>query len=145
MNKIISKNTKRLRISFYYEGFTIIEIIIYCAIFVTFAVSVIESMIWVNAKMSMQDRLAEVTRNNTYKIYFASIYKRYKMDNPKIEVSFPEMISSSSIIKPELEEDYNLGVVLNQIQSGSVADGVEGGFLGKEKYKVTFFDSILTP
>ena len=116
------------------RAFTLIEIVVYCAIFVTFAVSVIESMIWINSKMSLEDSLTETRNDNVYKIYFANIYKRYKMNNQKIESNFRELISSSSVAYPSLKEDKDTGIILNQIQSDV---GIE-----KEKYKVILFDSI---
>ena len=109
------------------RAFTLIEIVVYCAIFVTFAVSVIESMIWINSKMSLEDSLTEIRSANVYKIYFANIYKRYKINNKKIEDGFKELISSTSTI----EEN---GIILNQIQSDVGGE--------REKYKIILFDSI---
>lgn len=116
------------------RGFTLIEIIIYCAIFVTFAVVAIESMIWINSKMSLQDRLSEIRNQNIYKIYFANIYKRHRINNSKIENNFKELITSTSSTTPLLKEDEGIGIVLNQTK---VQDGE------KNKNTVTLFDSIL--
>ncbi len=149
MKKNICKNTERccnLNLCYRHAGFTLIEIVIYCAIFVTFAVSAIESMIWVNSKMSLQDKLTETRNNNVYKIYFANVYNRYRFDNQKIETNFPELISSSSINYPSLKEDKDLGIIFNQMDSENKVEidqnlGKEQK-IDKEKYKVTLFDSI---
>ncbi len=147
MQKISNKNTRfkiGLNSDGYYAcaGFTLIEIIIYCAIFVTFAVSTIESMIWINSKMSLQDKLTEIRNNNVYKIYFDNIYKRYKFDNQKIEANFPELISSSSISYPSLKEDGDLGIIFNQTELQNDMAPHSEPELNKENYKVTIFDSI---
>lgn len=122
------------------KGFTLIEVVVYCAIFVIFAVYAIESMIWINSKMSLQDSLTEIRKNNVYKIYFANTYNRYKMDNPKIKNLFLELISSSSITYPSLKEDKDMGLILNQIKSELESEKMTGAW--KEKYKVILFDSI---
>ena len=120
-------------------GFTLIEIVIYCAIFVMFAVSVIESMIWISSKMSLQERLAEIRNNNVYKIYFANTYKRSKVDNQKIETEFKELISGTNEGLPSLKEDKEMGIILNDIESPATSSSMGSK---KEGYKVMFFDSI---
>ena len=115
------------------QGFTLIEVVIYCTIFTMFAIVAIESMIWINSKLAQQEKLSEVRNQNIYKIYFANIYKRYDLHNQKIETGFRELISSSSISTPVLEEDKKLGIKFNQIQSSSKQ---------KEKFDVSLFNSI---
>lgn len=117
-------------------GFTLIEIVIYCAIFITFAVFVMESMIWINSKMSMEDKLTDIRKDNVYKIYFASIYKRYKMDNVKIETEFKELIASTSKSTPLIKEDRDMGIIFNQMESKFETQ------IKKEEYKIILFDSI---
>ena len=49
-------------------GFTLIEVIIYCSIFITFAVVAIESMIWISSQLSVQYKRSEIENQNIYKI-----------------------------------------------------------------------------
>ncbi|MEI6553264.1 MAG: prepilin-type N-terminal cleavage/methylation domain-containing protein [bacterium] len=114
------------------KGFTLIEVIIYCAIFLSFAIISIESMIWLNSRLSLQANAAEDIDESVYKIYFNNIYYRYKINNQKINALFPELTASTSQIYPLIKEDSNLGIILNQLS------------LLKEKNdsKITLFDSI---
>ena len=114
------------------EGFTLIEIILYCAIFITFAVVAIESIIWFNNRLTIQANLAHGVDDNIYRLYFATTYKRYKINNPKIEAGFPELISSTTQLLPLLKEDRDLGITFDQT---SVQEG-------KNEDKVNFIDSV---
>ena len=102
------------------SAFTLIEVVIYLSIFSLFAVSVIESMIWLNSRVSFWDRVMETRNHNVYKTYFSNVYKRYGMRNPKIENQFSELISSSSIQYPTILEDKSCGIILNQNREGQI-------------------------
>jgi len=128
------------------KGFTLIEIVIYCAIFVMFAITVIESMIWINSKMSTQDTLVGIRNHNVYKIYFGNTYLRNKIENNKIINQFSELLASTSEATPLIKEDRDLGIILNNFFSPAQSIGTTSSAVGKdlqkEKYNIIFFDSI---
>lgn len=116
------------------QGFTLIEIVIYCAIFIMFAIYAIQSLIWINTQMARQINIMGLREHNVYKIHYSNTYKRYKIENEKIRNQFGELVNSSKVVVPTIKEDRNLGIILNQTQ-------FESG-VGEEKYDVIFFDSI---
>ena len=122
------------------RGFTLIEIVIYCAIFVTFAVFVIESIIWINSKIYFQNKITEIQKDEMYKIYFANIYKRNKIHNQKIENQFGWLIASTSSSSPILKEDRELGIILDQTKITDIDTDTD-----KDNGNIIFFDSILIP
>lgn len=130
------KITLQSKIKIHSTGFTLIEIIIYCAIFVTFAVVAIESMIWISSQLSVQDKRSEIEDQNIYKIYFSNIYKRYKIKSQKIEDDYNYLIASSSVAYPVIKEDTESGVVL---------DKHEVMYFNRNKRElqdILFFDSV---
>lgn len=116
------------------QGFTLIEIVIYCAIFIMFAIYAIQSLIWINTQMARQINTMGLREHNVYKIDYSNIYKRYKIENEKIRNQFGELVNLSKAVVPTIKEDRNLGIILNQTQS-------ESGVV-EEKYDVIFFDEI---
>jgi hypothetical protein len=70
------------------RGFTLIEIVIYCSIFVMFAIVSIQMMIWVGGKLGSAEYESLKIKDNIYKATFSGIYHRYKMTNQKIEDNF---------------------------------------------------------
>ena len=121
------------------KGFTLIEIIIYCSIFVIFGVVSIESMIYLNSRMGLQRTKAENVDYDVYKIYFSSMYNRLNFKNPKIEAIFYDLIASSSVIVPELIEDSSLGIILRKDENILIDKKLE---MNKIENKVILFDSI---
>ncbi|MEI6042547.1 MAG: hypothetical protein WCQ00_03200 [bacterium] len=115
------------------QGFTLIEIVIYCAVFVTFAVFVIESMIQMNSRLASNDKRTEFRNDNIYNINFANIYRRFRISNQKIENSFSSLVSNTVQSTPELKEDRDIGIKFNKTSSSVIL---------KEKYDLVFFDSI---
>jgi hypothetical protein len=119
-----------------YSGFTLIEIIIYCSIFIIFAVVAIESMIWMSGGLSMLDSRSLIDNGNIYKIYYSNMYKRYRINNQKIEDRFSDLIASSSIASSTIKEDIDFGVLLNKSEVMYLNRNK------KEQLDVLFFDSI---
>lgn len=117
-------------------GFTLIEVIIYCSIFITFAVVAIESMIWISSQLSVQDKRSEIENQNIYKIYFSNIYKRYMIKNQRVEDKYNYLITSSSITYPVIKEDADNGVVLDKHEVMYFNRNK------REKQNILFFDSI---
>ena len=78
------------------RGFTLIEIIIYCSIFVVFAIVTIQSVIWLNSSISRQENISNIDKGNIYKVRFNNIYKKYKLNNSKIESKYKELINVST-------------------------------------------------
>ncbi len=118
------------------KGFTLIEVVIYCSIFIIFAVTAIESMIWMSAQLSTQARVAEIQNQDVYKIYFSNLYGRTRMSNQKVETLYSTLISSSSRVCPSLPEDCSMNIILN---NDDVAK-----FNHNKRYQsdLLFFDSI---
>lgn len=133
---MIMKTTVNNNIIIRSSGFTLIEIIIYCSIFITFAVVAIESMIFINSQLSTQNKRSEITNENIYRVYFSNVYKRYKMKNQKVEDKFNYLIASSSVISPVLKEDIESGVVLDKHELMYFDRNK------KEQQDIFFFDSI---
>ena len=118
------------------KGFTLIEVVIYCTIFTIFAVTSIESMIWINSQLSTQARIAEIQNQDIYKIYFSNLYRRTRMSNQKVETLYSTLISSSSRVCPSLLEDCSMNIILNK-------DGVAKFNHNKmHQSDLLFFDSI---
>lgn len=125
------------------QGFTLIELVIYCAIFVTFAVSVIESIIFINSKMAYKDKMMEIRNYEIYKIYFKNIYKRLGLKNQKIESKFSDILMGVSSTTPTISEDTSLGIILNEHKNiiGTSSLNISSK---PETYDLLFFNSIDT-
>jgi uncharacterized protein (UPF0333 family) len=118
------------------KGFTLIEVVIYCSIFIIFAVTTIESMIWIGAQLSTQANVAEIQEQDIYKIYFSNIYRRTRMNNQKVETLYSTLISSSSRVCLDVTEDCKMNIILNS--------DIVTKFNHKNRYQsdLLFFDSI---
>lgn len=108
------------------KGLTLIEVIIYCSIFILFAIYAIQSLIWIGNKIYTEERVLENVESDVYNIYFSNIYKRYKYYNYNIETKYGYLISSTTV--------------------GILNDGIyfnETNYKVKNKdYNIKFFDSI---
>ncbi len=105
INNMISKLYNR-------RAFTLIEIVIYCAIFLTFAVTTIQMMIWLNFKLQTLERTSLKNNEDLFLINFSSTYSRLRLKSDVIERDFKRLIASSSV-----ESVNSYGVKLNKIQN----------------------------
>ena len=104
------------------KGFTLIEVIIYCSIFVVFAIVSIQMMIWIGGKLGSAEYVSIKIKENIYKATFSGIYHRYKMSNQKVEDAFGYLLSSSTIQK----FDSNLhGIVSNKTGEFEMFDSID--------------------
>lgn len=119
-----------------HKGFTLIEIIIYCSIFIIFAVVAIQSIIWVNSQLVTFSRLSENINTDIYKMNFSNIYNRYRLNSPRIESDFYYLIASSSKTQPIIIEDSKMNIILNKNSARFFNHKKE------EKIDILFFNSI---
>lgn len=105
------------------RAMTLIEVVIYCAIFSMFAITTIQMIIWLNFKLETLEGGSFKTSNDLFLLNFTSTYGRLKIHNSIIENSFKYLISSSSI---NSFNDY--GVLINVIEGGKykLFDSIEG-------------------
>lgn len=94
------------------KAFTLIEIVIYCAIFLTFAVATIQMMIWLNFKLQTLERTSLKNNEDLFLINFSGTYSRLRLKSNVIERDFKRLIASSSV-----ESVNSYGVKLNKIQN----------------------------
>ena len=84
------------------KGFTLIELVMYCSIFVVFAVYSIQMMIWIGGRLTVLNYHSEKIKDEVYRALFSSYYYRYRIDNKKIRDDFGSLISSSTF------QNYNI-------------------------------------
>ena len=80
------------------SGFTILELIVYCAIFSIVIGSILQSIIWINSRMLQDDYLFRKRNIDIYDMYFANTYSRYKIVNSKIVNILPSIMNNKNLI-----------------------------------------------